>query len=102
MLLRVLFETYLFNLCLIITAIILGLTVSKLFLSFTLFDVLTISPSLSTITRSLGFNTKPLLITIFLILILIVSFTSITYYTNIKDSYVFLQENDLNICVNYF
>lgn len=99
---KIIFQSYLINLLVMITMMILGLTRSKLYLSVVLLDIVTISPSLKNIVKSLSFNIKSLLSTVSLILILVLSFTSITYFTSLRENYIFLEDNTLNLCENYF
>ena len=99
---KIIFDTYLINLLIYITAVILGITLSKLFLSLVLLDIVTISPSLKSISKSLSFNLNSLLSAVALIMIMVLSFTSITYFTKMRDNYVFLEDDTLNLCENFF
>lgn len=98
---KIVFESYLVNLIIFIAMVVLGLTRSKLYLSIVLFDIVTISPSLKNISKSLSFNLKSLLSTVSLILILVLSFTSITYFTSLRENYVFLEDDTLDLCENF-
>jgi uncharacterized membrane protein len=98
---RVLSETYfLFSLCLILFAI-LGLTWSKLFFSFLLFDIITLSPLMKNVIRAFTMNIRSLIVTMIFGLILIFIYTSVTYFSILRAQLQFIDDENLEMCFNF-
>lgn len=99
---KLLVESYLINILFLITMNLLGIFVSKLFFSFCLLDIVTISPSLKNIQKSILLNANALVVTVSFILILVFGFSSVTYFTKLRENYIFLEDDGLNLCYNFF
>lgn len=98
---RVLSETYLlFSLCLILFAV-LGLTVSKLFFSFLLLDIITLSGLLVNVVRAFTMNIRSLAVTWIFGLILSFVYTSITYFSILRPQLQFIDDENLEMCYNF-
>lgn len=96
---RILFHTKILQISGLLLSCILGLTVSKLFFSFLLLDIIDISPVLLNVIKSVKINFAALSTTWLFITILIFIYSSIAYFNRaIKDNMIPLDQPELEVC----
>ena len=99
---RIFSETYLFLLILFIVSTILGLTVSKIFLSFLLLDIISLSPDLKNVMRAFTMKIGAIGITFIFGIIQIFIYTSVTYFSRLRQFLTFIDSDELEMCENFF
>ena len=98
---RVLTETYLAMMLILIACNVLGLTYSKLFLSFLLIDIISLSQTLGTVIKAFTMKINALSITLCFGLIQLFVYSSITYFSFLRDSLTFIDDDNLEMCYNF-
>eukprot|EP01016_Furgasonia_blochmanni_P030155 TRINITY_DN31476_c0_g1_i1.p2 TRINITY_DN31476_c0_g1~~TRINITY_DN31476_c0_g1_i1.p2 ORF type:complete len:189 (-),score=53.68 TRINITY_DN31476_c0_g1_i1:33-599(-) len=85
-------------LSLTITFVFLGIFNSFIFFSFILIDFIDRSPILRNVIRSITTNYRQLLMTAFLGVLVLYIYSVIGYYTVIKESLTYMDQDNLNLC----
>jgi hypothetical protein len=99
---RISFHTKLIQISALLLSCILGLTVSKLFFSFLLLDIIDLSPVLLSVIKSVTINFAALSSTWILITILIFIYSSIAYFNRaIKHNMVPNDQPELDVCSTF-
>ena len=95
------FNSYLIYLSLNILFVILGIVSNEFFFSFLLLDIIDRSPVLTNVTRSITVNSKQLLMTFVLGIVLIYIYSMIGYYTTVlRGTFVYENSPNLPVCNN--
>lgn len=95
-------NTYLLDLGMNITFAILGVFASKLFFSFMLLDIIGRSEILKNVIRAVTLNISQFLQTLILVIVFLYIFTSITYFSYLKGTMIFVDETDFSMCSSFF
>lgn len=98
---QVMTQTYLPVIIFLTLFCLLGLTLSKLFLAFLMIDIITLSPLLENVISAFSMKKKALIIVFMFGSVLIYIFTSIIYFTMLKQNWVFADDDDLEMCYNF-
>lgn len=99
---RIMTETYLFFMAILIGCCILGMAFSKLFLSFLLLDVITLSPNLQNVMKAVTLRIRSLSITFWFGIIQIFVYASLTFYSKLRTQLTFIDNDQLEMCTNFF
>jgi inositol 1,4,5-triphosphate receptor type 3 len=94
-------NTYVLDLSMNITFAMLGVYYSKVFFSFMLLDIISRSDLLKNVIRSVTLNIGQFVMTGILGVILIWIFTSMTYFTSMKSTTIFVEDPTFSMCSNY-
>ena len=101
----ILINSYLFDLQFNIICAILGVYRDKLFFSFMLLDIINRSAMLKNVIKSVTLNVGQFLMTGLLGIIFIYIFTSVTYFSYLKETMVFVENSPpdyvQSMCTNY-
>lgn len=100
---RFVYDTYLISLVFYILMTVLGLTVSKMYLSLLIIDIIEVNPVLRTVVNALSRNISQFLMTGLLGLVIVFIFSAFTYYnSHLRNSLKFIEDPELDMCHNYF
>ena len=89
-------------LVLFIVSTILGLIVSKIYLSFLLLDIISLSPNLKNVIKAFTMKARAISITFMFGIIQIFVYTAVTYYSRLKSKLVYVETDTLEMCENFF
>lgn len=94
-------NTYVLDLSMNITFAMLGVYTSKVFFSFMLLDIISRSDLLKNVIRSVTLNISQFVMTGILGAILIYIFTSLTYFTSMKRTTIFVEDQTFSMCSSF-
>ena len=94
-------NSYLLDLMMNITFAMLGVYVSKVYFSFMLLDFIGRSDTLKNVIRAVTTNITQFLMTGLLGVIILYIFASLTFFSNMKNTTLFIEDSSLAMCSNY-
>lgn len=94
-------NSYLLDLSMNITFAMLGMYASKVFFSFMLLDFVNRSDDLKNVIKSVTLNISQLLMTGILGVVIIAIFSSMAYFSSMKSTLIFVEDDNFQMCTNY-
>lgn len=81
---------------------VLALSLSKIFFSFLLLDIILLNSTLRTVIKAFGLKSRQIVLTTAFGLILIYTFTVVTYFSTLRGKMKFIDDDDFEMCNNLF
>ena len=86
----------------LIASSVLAISLSKIFFSFLLLDIVLLNSTLRTVIKAFGIKTRQIILTTAFGLILIYTFTVIMYYSTLRAKMKFIDDDNFEMCNNLF